>query len=479
MFTLFGGLSREEFRLLGKAVHSPLMNTNRRVIALYEYLSPFHPVFEGVELKSGVLFSRLFPEEPFDDYKLRRLLSAFSQAVEQFLIYLEASEAEPHASLLLIRALGRRNLHGLFEKRSMEALSGLEEAPYRDLEYYRRKVEVFANYYFHPLTDKRSVGQERLQELVHDMDYRYALEMYRLGNELRNRERMLSEQYQLAGIDAMASTHGDGVLSENNIFRTYRSLLRAYRNEEDPSLFRELKENFAAYADEMREDDKNLLFQQLLNYTIRRINQGDSAYYPEALQLYKMGLRSGWLIHGGRISEETFSNVVMVSCEKGEYGWARNFIARYETYLGEEAREDTIAHCYSLWNYFQGQHEKALELLAGHRFSGPFQPRSRMTAIRIIFEQFFTDRSYYDLLLSHARAFEKYLGRDKSLSRSRKDLHKNTTSLIRRVATALAKREPVEEVRQWALAEIHSGQPLVLRNWLQEKITGMKALPPG
>lgn len=467
---LLSALSPEEFGLLGKAANSPLLNTNSRVAALYDYLHPFYPSFSGQGLEDGEVFSRLFPDEKYNDYKLRRLLSALSALVEQFLVYLEVRREESETPLLLIRAMGRRNLFGLFERKSLEVLEALESSPYRDLDYYRRKVEVFTNYYFHPFTDKRSIEPARLQDLVNDMDYRYALEMYRLGNELRNRERIFSEQYRLTGIDAMASQYGEGILSENPIFRTYRSLLLAYQDEKNPKLFKELKHNFVSHVDKMRRDDLSLLFQQLLNYTVRRINQGDSAYYREALSLYRMGLESDWLIDGGRMSEATFSNIVMVSCEEGAYEWAHDFMGKYESFLDEENREDTIAHCHSLWHYFQGQHDEALQILASHRFSGPFQPSSRMTAIRILFEQFFTDESYFSLLLSQVRAFEKFLSRDHSLSKDRSLLHKNTLSLLRRVAIAVSRREPLEEVKAWALAELEAGQAFILRNWLQERI---------
>lgn len=479
LFTLLSALDAEEFGLLGRAANSPLMNTDPRVVALYDYLKPYYPGFEGPGLESGLLFSQLFPDEEYNDYKLRRLLSSLSRLVEQFMVYQEAMDEEREAPFLMIRALGRRNLHTLFRKKSMAVLEGLDASPYRDMEYYRQKVEVFTNYYFHPFTDKRSVSADRLQELVNDMDYRYALEMYRLGNELRNRERMFSEQYQLTGIDAMANQYGEGKLSENAIFRTYRSLLNAYQDEGNPELFKELKTNFVSHLDEMRQADLNLLFQQLLNYTIRRINRGDSKYYREALGLYKMGLQAGWLADGGRISGATFSNIVMVSCEEGEYEWARNFIGEHENMLDEDKREDTLAHSYSLWYYFQGQYDEALQVLASHPFSGPFEHSSRMTAIRIVFEQFFTNDSYFDLLLHQVKAFEKSLSRDKELAEDRKELHKNTLSLIRRIATAINRREPLREIKKWALAEISAGQAFILRGWLQKKMQQLTTSPYG
>lgn len=476
LFELLRALDAEEFQLLKRAVRSPLMNTNQRLVELYDCLQPFYPAFKGAGLKSGALFAHLFPGEAYNDYKLRRLLSDLSVLVKEYMVYLEATHEEERQRLL-IKALGRRNLFPIFEKEARKALDGLEQAPHRGLEYYERKVEVFTRYYFHAYTDKRAIGQERLQELVHDMDYCYALAMYRVGNELRNRERIFSEQYLLDGIDAMENQYGDGILSENALFRAYRYLLKAYKDEENTGLYAQVKENFMGHLEKMGQDDQVLLFQQLLNYAIRRINQGDSSFYREALALYKTGLEAEWLMDGGRMSEATFSNIVMVCCEGGEYEWAKNFMAQYESYLDEHSREDVRAHCDSLWHYFQGHFDEALQILASHRFSGPLQLSSRMTAVRISFEQFFRDPSYYGLLFSQAKAFEKFLSRNKSLPKNRKHVHKNTLSLIKRIASAIRKQEPPDEVRQWAMEEIASEQPLVLRNWLQQQVAQLTKAP--
>ena len=86
LFILLSALDAEEFTLLGRAVRSPLMNTNQRVVALYEYFQSFYPLLEGPELEGEVLFSCLFPDEAYNDYKLRRLISSLSQLVEQFLV---------------------------------------------------------------------------------------------------------------------------------------------------------------------------------------------------------------------------------------------------------------------------------------------------------------------------------------------------------------------------------------------------------
>ncbi len=474
MFSLLRSLDAEEFGQLSQAVRSPLINTNSRVVSLYDYLAPLYPGFDGPELEDESLFEALFPGEGYTDYKLRRLLSAFTKACERFLVYLEAFGRPDNEHSLLTNAYGRRKLYPQFEKAIRHSIKELEKAPYRGLDYYSGYVELFYKYYFHPLTDKRSISQEQLQELVNRIDLRYALTMLRVGNELRSRERMFSESYQLDGVDALETVYSDGELAQSPVFRTYLSLLKIYKEEEKEDGFEELKEHFLAYRHLLRQDDQFLVFQQILNYTIRRINRGDSHFYREALELYKKGLETGLLLAEGHISEATFSNIVLVGCEEGEFIWVQEFMQGHRKYLDRPSREDVLAYCQGLWHYFQEQYDEAGEILMSHKFSDAFQLPSRMTQLRMTFEQFLRDSSYHELLLSQISNFRKYLARDKSLSKARADLHAKTLSLLKGLANAIWRGDELEPVLQRLEEEIRSDGPLLLRYWLQKQVHQLK-----
>ena len=87
LFLILGGLTNTEIRDLKKVIQSPLYNTNRRLIYLYEALRKYHPNFPNTLAFKKKLFGKAFPSEAYDDQKLRRTFSQLREVTEQFLIY--------------------------------------------------------------------------------------------------------------------------------------------------------------------------------------------------------------------------------------------------------------------------------------------------------------------------------------------------------------------------------------------------------
>ena len=134
------------------------------------------------------------------------------------------------------------------------------------------------------------------------MDYSYALKMYRLGNELRNRERIFSEQYQLTGIDALTITVRNGILSKMLFSEPIpKSLFNAYQDERTPFCSEKSKRKILSHIDEMGQDDLQSSVSAAVELYDPPDQPGDSSYYQEALGLYRMGLKNELLIDGGRM----------------------------------------------------------------------------------------------------------------------------------------------------------------------------------
>lgn len=468
LLLLLRALSEPEFLELSKGVNAPVLNTNDRVVRLYDYLKGFYPSLVEALRDEQALFAALFPGQEFDDYKLRRLISEFTRVVESFLAIMEVKNDREIEDRLARNALSRRNLYELYVKKAFDGLKALEEGPYRDADYYREKSEILYTYYFHPRTEKHLVSPDLLRELVESLDAWYAMSKYRLAVELKNRELIFSEKYELPAIEWLSHSAAGRALGDNMTYQVYQNLYLLYREDMPPGHFQKLKGSLLKVIGQMRKDDQLLLFQQLLNFAIRQVNLGQSSFYAELLGLYKMGLEYRLLDDDGRMSEATYSNIVLVGCEEGEFDWTYQFINDWAGSVEESSREDAIAHCFSLWYYFRKQYDRARGHIVKHRFSEPFQLRVRMLEVRITFEQFLSDDSYFQLLESQLQAFKKYLGRARHLSQSRKEAHYNALTLFRRVAGAIAKREKKAVILADVEQELALQKPLVLGTWLQK-----------
>ncbi|MCB0580797.1 MAG: hypothetical protein KDD10_15985, partial [Phaeodactylibacter sp.] len=66
--------SAKEVRSLRKWLNSPVHNQREDVVQLFEYLMAGAHLTEEKFLRKERVFSRVFPDEPFDDAKLRQTM---------------------------------------------------------------------------------------------------------------------------------------------------------------------------------------------------------------------------------------------------------------------------------------------------------------------------------------------------------------------------------------------------------------------
>src|SRR5436190_23071420 len=91
------------------------------------------------------------------------------------------------------------------------------------------------------------------------------------------------------------------------------------------------------------------MYQYVLNYCIKQINQGNILYQKTQLDTYKIILKIGVLTHSGTISQWDYKNITTVSLRQKDFDWAKNFITVYKNYLSPEEKEN--AYSYNLANY--------------------------------------------------------------------------------------------------------------------------------
>lgn len=467
LIELLQTMDEEEFRHLRKALKSPLWNTDFNIEKLYAHLKKFYPHFQAASLSDEKIFAAVYGSA-FDDYKLRRLLSSFYSIVLKYLTFLELNQRPKLAQRLKLKMLERRNIYSQFEKETQERIKALKEMPYRDVEYYSEMLELNYDYYFHPLTQKHTLSDEMLNNLSDYIDRYFALMKLRIGSELKNREKLFSESYEIGLMKELDQILQQGFIEETPIFKLYYYLIQLYKPESNYESFLQLEQTFFSSLSLIRRDDSLLVFQQLLNYVIQQINSGEAQFYSSLLQMYQVGLEKGFLIDKARMSEATFSNIVLVGCHEKAFDWTQQFIVGFVSYLDESVRQDTYTHSLVLLHYYWKEYDQAWKILNEYKFSETFQLRTRMIMIRMLFEQFMADSSYFEVLIAQLQAFEKYLSRNNLLSKSKKEVHRHLIVLLKKLAFAIEKGDKPSKLKAIMQAAMDPNQPMVLKNWVDE-----------
>ncbi len=463
-------MNKEEFRKLRRAFQSPYFVTNARLLSLYDYLKKYYPDFPEKKLQKEKLFKKLYPGNPFNANLLRVLMREFTEVVEKFLITERVLQDAYLAKKFLKEEYGDRNLYPYFQKTTEVLLNWLDEAPYRGKEYFEERADLNFAYYFHPLTNKHTLNEERLLSIMDSIDKRFALAKFRVASEIKNRERVLSKRYDIQFLTDIFEYEKAGYLNGNAVSRLYKLLFQLLESQKDDSVFQNLKKQFSKDIEQLQAFDQSLIMTPMINYAVRQINIGDTKFYAEALDLYKIGLENDLVIDNERIDEAVFGNIVTLGCHANEFEWTNQFIHSYQKYLKESIRVDVVALNLGLWYFYQNDFDNARHQFLNHPFSHYYQPKARVNLIRSLFEQFLIDDTLFELLMSHIVSFEKFLHRSEVISSYRKEANLNFVLIIKRIVNGISQKKELITLHQSLQKQLQKKERITAKDWLVKKI---------
>lgn len=466
---LLAALDPTEFRRMRKLFQSPIYTSNLHHLKLYDYIRKFYPKFESPRLEKEIVFEKVYGGQAFDDWKLRGLVTEFTRLTEEYFIMLDNQKKEFQRKRQLTKIYGERNLYDFFEKGTKSLLADLEALPYRDMNYYKYKAQLNEAWYFHPMKNKYDWKDTSLEDTMDSIDKYFALTKMYIGIGLKSVERIFKKKYDLRFNDSVKQEFEIGFMKDNVLIRLYRisfQLLEEVPNVDFKFYEALLFENLEILSPNVR----IVLFYNGINYALRQSNRGNTIYDKVLMSWYKVGLKNDLLTENNRMNDVIFGNIVAQGCLAKEFDWTHQFIEEYQQYLDIEIRADLVRFNLVKWYFHQQEYEKALTAISEYSFKTKYQPQARMTLIRILFELFLIDESYFDILLNNIKSFEYYILRNKHFTKARLKPHSNSTKLIRKLAIKIFKKEKSQSVENWLLKELNSGKKILSKNWLREKV---------
>ncbi len=468
LFQILGSLNSEEFKGLKKMVVSPIYNTNKTVEALFEQLRNQYPKFDTTQKGKEKLFKKVWPGIAFNNYKIHRLFTQMTQLIEEYLLLLEQRENRFERKKRLMTIYGKRNLIPFFEKEAKGLKNELDDFPFRDLEYYQDQIALNEAVYFHPLNDKYNLKDESLDRLIDSLDYYFVLAKLRYGLSIKNRERILTKPGNWRFMDALQKEQGLGLIKSTGLYQIYK---KAFALQEEDGL-----NHFEQYEKKLFENitvlgkDRKILFFTGLNFINRQVNKGITSFSHKALEWYQFGLHNGLLIEHGKMNEVTFGNIVVFGCRQKEFDWTKDFILSYKHLLDVSHREDVAVYHSGLLHFYQKEFEAAFSILLNYTFIPAYFLRSKLTAIRAVFEQFIINKEYYNLLIHQINAFEMAMKRSKSFSAFSKEPAMNCVAIIKSISKSIWNNKINATLIRKHLEELNSSKKIATKQWLIDKL---------
>jgi hypothetical protein len=472
-------LTKSELKEFRDFVLSPVYNSNKNVIKLYDISRKFAPAFDNPALKKENLFKKLYPGKKYNDTVMRILLSDLLRLGEEFLIFKRAKIGSVGDSILLLEELKNRNLDNLYNmhlkdiKKKLELVEDL-----RNKYFYKFELEI-VNVDYHVRKDKQHLICGNVLERAENLIYFTIIELVKNIHDLIINERTFNARFEFnLPFELLKSLDVENLMEKIKQYRPqhypflslYYNLLMTLIDEENEENFDKLKISVYSYFEKLPPAEIAGLFNDLETCCLNRMMHNSEKYRKEIFELYNIMLKSG-LYSSSELklmTAQRFKNILIAAINLKEIEWAEKFSADYLNIVQDEYRESMRYYSAAIISFMKKDYSLALENINKVRNDYlilKLDVKSWM--LKIYYELNYTDSAY-----SLIDSYRHFISKNKSLSEYFRERHNNylkfTGELIRlRTGSVNGSADKL------AILLKNTGN-VVHKDWLEEKIKNLK-----
>ncbi|MCB9336897.1 MAG: hypothetical protein H6577_02085 [Lewinellaceae bacterium] len=444
----FSSLEQREVR---KFLASPFFNTRDDLLLLYDFL------VENKEASKESTWQHLVAGEPFDDQKLRLLMSYLHKLLEQYISIKEATADELSNRLHLAIGYRRRGMAVPFERVQKSLEKSLQAQPLRDAHFYQTQHRLQWEQY--QVAAAQNPAEELpLKALSGTMDVYYLATRLRLLCLSMAQQGVYEAGFQSEGDDGVVAWAHRSAWKDAPAVVVYLHCYWMLRKPADEGHFQYFKKAILESGGFFGTEEMRGLYLLAINYCIRRLNDGDRNYFREVLELYKAGLASSHLLENGTLSRFTYHNIVAAGLQSEELEWVAFFINEYKNSLERKYRESSYSFSLARLEFSRRRYDAVLELLQKANYRDPLLNLAAKTLLLKTYHAL----DELDLLQSHLDAMRNYVRRKRVIG-----YHRTNYLNIVRYAEKLLKVNLLDNKAVGQLrAEITGEEVLTEREWL-------------
>lgn len=454
--------SKKEIREIRKWLHSPAHNQREDVIILFDYLMENQHLYKSECLRKEQIFRRIYPNETFNDAKMRQVIFFFTRSLEEFLIYQELREDEVRAKILLAGVYRKRNLNKVFAKNIRQTRQLQASQQYQDSNFLQNQCLILREEYAHAANQNRVVPLN-LQEVSDALDASFFAEKLKQACYMQSHLKVFKADYTIGFLEeTLQYVEKNDLLTIPSVSIYYHGLKTSIESENEEN-YHNLNRDIINYGHLFPHEEIRSIHLIAINYCIGRINSGHKAYIRDLFEQYKQGLEMKTLIENGLLSRYTFRNLVTNGTYLKEFAWVENFIIQYQSFLEERHRESIVHYSQAKLHFEKGDYPKAMKLLNQVEYDDLLM---NLTAKTMLLKMYY-EQDEFDALESLLESMRSYMRRKKVIG-----YHKANYKNIIRYTKKLLKVNPfnknaVEKIRQ----EVQEVSPLTEQEWLLRQLS--------
>jgi hypothetical protein len=454
LIALLRTLSRTEQRELRKVAASPFFNQRQDVPALLDLL--LDCINEGKPLPDKAeAHQRLYPDQPFDDHRVRMAMSFLMKIAEQYLVHTALFADEVKVKTKLAEVYRQRGLAKHFERTMRAAQDVQASSPLRNAEFFTDDYHVQMEQYRFAAAASRT-AEHNLQAITDNLDVAYFAQKLRQACLLLSHQAVYKTDYRFGMLDEVLAHVESQQLLCIPAIAVYYYCYRALTQPERPDHFHQLKKMLVEEHDKFPPHEIADGYLLAINYCIRHYNLGNPAYLADEFELYREGLKRSYFLNNGTLSRFTYRNVVTVGLKLQAFDWVENFVNEFRERLEPKHRESMYSFNLARLAYERRQHGIALQLLQKSEYADLLLNLAAKTLMLKIFYE----NGDLDTLDSHLSAMQKFIRRKKIMGYHREN-YLNFALFLKRLMEA-SDKAALDALRE----EIMAAAAVAEKEWL-------------
>lgn len=460
---IFRSFTKAEKSGLRRWVNSPIHNQHTDVIKVVDFLIKKRKI-TPTAVKRKKLFQFLYPDTPYNSYRLNHVLSFTVEAFEAYISYLMAQKSPIKSYFYLADYYKDRSLPQLAQKALQKAQTEVRQSTYKGEQYYYDLFSLEQAFLSLTGTEQRQ-QQTNLQAIFTDLATFTIISTLRNACTALSHKNLYQINYKIPLLAAILAEVATPEYDNNVVVRSYYHSYWALAKPEEEHHFRELKNLLLSNNIPLPKQELRYVCLLAINYCIKRLNMGTEGYVQEVFDIYCFGLNKEIWLEKGYLSHSTFKNIATAALRLKAYDWTNQFIEVYGSKLKVSYQKAYVNYIKAKVLFEQDKFSEALKLLIGTDLMDLFIG----LAIKILLLKIYWKLEEYDLLETHLDNFSVYLNRKKVLAYHHQ-IYGNTISITRKIIYANLN---VPEERERLRILILQTNPLTERPWLLAQISSI------
>ncbi len=465
IYRILSKQSRTNLNRFIKFIKSPYHNVNEKIEQLAVFLVDSIKNQTEIGSKSEI-WKQIHGDSEYKDLKFRKLCNDLLERFEKFLILENLESNKILKSNLLLESIKSNELDELAEKHvsksSRDIGRQLEQSSefYLQKYFYEKNIQNLKSNYEIKLDLKKGLKRS-YNELSESLDAFYAIEKLRLATDLQTWKKMYKSD-EVVELGVPLKIIKKYKFDNYPSVEIYRLMYKLYVEESGNNTYENLKEKAFNNIHLFPAQEQKEIFDVLVSYCIKIVNQGNIEFLSETLTLYDWGIENEIILNKGKLSPTTFRNYVVAGLRVNEFERVENFIKEKAELLDDSQKENALNFNLGRLSFYKTEFENAIQYLNKVNYDDVWyglNSRSLLLATYYELEEF-------NALEYQLDSFSAYLRREKSIGEAKRKSFALTVNYIKSLLKHYNNKAKIRTLKE----KITADKIVNSKKWLLEKI---------